>query len=109
MTPMTRSLSTLNIVLLLLVGLTLLSWWAGTNGGFGSRPASWSGIGILAIAMFKVRLVVRHFMEVDQAPLVLRIVIDLWALVLLIALSILYSTAGQHSGVTHWSIVDGDF
>jgi hypothetical protein len=37
-------------------------------------------VGIVLIAAFKVRLVIRYFMEVRRAPLALRLVCDGWLL-----------------------------
>jgi glycerol uptake facilitator-like aquaporin len=66
------------VVWAVLVGVTLLSWALGANNGhthFARNPAiTW---GVLLIAAFKVRMIVRSFMEVSHAPSLLRRVADL--------------------------------
>lgn len=69
-------------VWLLLVAATCFSWLMGSRA---SRIDS-ENTGILltvliVIALVKVRLVIRYFMEVREAALVLRVLTDLWCVV----------------------------
>lgn len=41
---------------------------------------------LMAIAFVKARLIIRHFMEVKEAPLPLRIVFDIWCILAPVAL-----------------------
>ena len=64
-------------VLMLATGI---SWWLAT-GAYSSAPGSSRRLAtacLLAIALIKVRLIVRHFMEVDRAPRALRFATDAW-------------------------------
>lgn len=58
-------------VALLLVALTLASWTLGVNHGFTDDPDI-ASTSLLAISFFKVRLVIRYFMESRHAPAILR-------------------------------------
>jgi hypothetical protein len=68
-----------------LVGVTSLSWALGSETG--SRTAS---VVVLALACVKVRLVGRHFMEVADAHIALRILLDAYVAVLGTAMAGLY-------------------
>lgn len=62
---------------LLLVALTLLS--VGSErlpGGDATSVAL-----VIAIAMFKVRVVILHFMEIASAPTALRVLLEAWVVV----------------------------
>ena len=43
-----------------------------------SALGRWSSAAVLVIAFLKVRIVVRQFMDVRTAPLLLRLVLDVW-------------------------------
>lgn len=60
-------------VCLLLVGVTLLSWWLGARHG-GPAFALDAGVtfAVILIAALKVRLIVWEFMELRHAPAVMR-------------------------------------
>lgn len=62
---------------------TLLSWWLGTGHGVGAaqQASQQTGLIVLGLAFFKVRLVIRHFMEVAHAPIALRLITDGWLLI----------------------------
>lgn len=86
------------IIWLALVGLTLVSWWAGANkGNTGLHPNAAITFGVLLMAAIKVRLVIRHFMEVHNAPALLRRLTDAWIALLMLALFGLYSF---HAGIS---------
>lgn len=40
-----------------------------------------TGLIVLGLSLFKVRLVIRHFMEVAHAPIALKLVADGWLLI----------------------------
>lgn len=75
-------------VWLILMGLTLASAVLGLDDALdkGGSIAYLSTVAILLIALFKVRLVLRHFMEVAEAPLWLQRSTDGWIAALLLAL-----------------------
>ncbi|MBU9763432.1 hypothetical protein FR943_06195 [Mycobacterium sp. TNTM28] len=68
MTTLLRSNTTL--VWAVLVALTVSSWTAGTHGSPGTHMAL--SLVIIAIAVFKARLVGLYFMELREAPRWLR-------------------------------------
>lgn len=59
-------------VWLVLMVLTGVSWVLGWQRGLGAEAARWGVVTLLALAFFKVRLVVRWFMEARHAPPELR-------------------------------------
>ncbi len=61
-----------SLIWLLLCALTIVSWALGTNHGFGEGHHLPASLVILAVAIFKVRLVGLYFMELKMAPGVLR-------------------------------------
>lgn len=66
---------------LLLMLATSLSWWLGQDHGLSSEQSSNYRIissSLILIAFIKVRIVIRYFMEVRQAPLALKLVCDAW-------------------------------
>ena len=74
-------------VWLLLVGVTLASWWVGTdNAELEGDAAKQLATVLLLIAFVKCRLVIRHFMEVRHAGFVLRVATDLWCAIVLVAI-----------------------
>lgn len=72
------------VIWLVLMALTLGSWFLST------LPSKSQGLaataGILVIALIKARMVLRHFMDVSEAPVWLRYAVDAWALLLLAGL-----------------------
>ncbi|MEQ9566933.1 cytochrome C oxidase subunit IV family protein [Marinobacter salarius] len=81
-------LSRSTLIFALLVGATVVSWEFGHGVGFDS--VTYASIGILVISFIKVRFVMREFMEVRHAPIVLRLVTDGWLLVICSVLIALY-------------------
>jgi len=76
---------------LLLMLATCLSWWLGQDHGLSAAQTSDYRLissGLMFIAFIKVRIVIRYFMEVRQAPLALKLVCDGW--VVLVCGAILY-------------------
>lgn len=60
----------------LLIACTLFSWWLGGGSEWFDRSSITTVV--IVVSMIKARLVIRYFMEVKTAPLVLRLVMDLW-------------------------------
>jgi hypothetical protein len=76
------------VVWVVLVAATLLSWAVGVESG--SAAAS---LLVLVVACVKVRLVGRHFMELRGAHRALRALLDVYVVVLGIAMSAVYLAA----------------
>ncbi len=79
-------------VWLLLLLLTFASWLlaGGSGSGSGGRSMGWLSSGVVALALFKVRLVGLHFMELKCAPAPLRLVFEIWVLATYAALICVY-------------------
>ncbi len=76
------------VVWLILVAISLAYLWidhAATHGGI---PTASTVVTVLAIcfALVKVRIIMREFMEVRAAPLVLRRLTDFWVVLMAVAL-----------------------
>lgn len=68
-----------------LSAVTLLAWWIGARHGQGPlQPNAAVSLAVIAIAAVKVRVILREFMDVRSAPVLLRRLTDAW-LVLLVA------------------------
>ena len=84
----------LTYVWLALMALTAAAWWIGDahgHGGFSiDSPIT---LGVLAMALIKIRLVIQDFMEVRTAPLWLRLATDLWLFTLFGGVLALYLIA----------------
>ncbi|MCH9733288.1 MAG: cytochrome C oxidase subunit IV family protein [Actinomycetia bacterium] len=65
--------SRITLAWLVLVGLTVLSWWLGTNHGLGADNRTAAGVVVLVVAFAKVRLIGRYFMELRDSALPLLI------------------------------------
>ena len=70
-----------SLIYLCLVLLTIFSWWLAD----GYIPENLSAykyitIGPLLLAFLKVRLVIMHFMEISTAPLLLRVIFEIWVI-----------------------------
>ena len=74
---------------LLLMGLSLGSWILSMQSSGASGFVSIAII--LVISLFKVRLVLRNFMDVSEAPAWLRYSVDGWILAVLIGLLAFFS------------------
>ena len=71
---------------LLLIGLTLFSWWLGDGHG----PGRLATVAVLAFAFFKVGVVGANFMELRHAPLPLRLIFNTWTAVVCAVLITIY-------------------
>jgi len=74
-------------VWLLLVVATFASWWLIEQRGIGAHIATTAA---LLIAAFKVRMVLRNFMELRTAPWVFGVLFDAWILVFVGAIVVGY-------------------
>lgn len=70
---------------------TVTSWMLGLEKhSAGARPSVWIAGTILLVALFKVRLVMRRYMEVRYSPRWLRWSCDAWLLVNLTMIAAFY-------------------
>lgn len=79
-------LAKITIVWCVLLGMTLASWGLGMRDIALVRDAVPASTLIIAIAFFKVRLIITHFMDVRHAPFKLRLACDAWIIGLLAGL-----------------------
>lgn len=79
-----RSRST--VVWLVLVMVTMLSWTLGADHGVGSTV----GVVVLGFAVVKVRFVGLDFMELRNAPLMLRALFEAYCIILWMVLAGMY-------------------
>ena len=78
---------------LILMLATSLSWWLGSNDVLSSNQISEYRLlssGLIIIAFIKVRIVIRYFMEVREAPMALKLVCDAWVVLVCGAIIYLY-------------------
>lgn len=73
-----------------LVALTVVSWMLGTRHGFGGANRVPASLVIVAVAVFKIRLVGLYFMELREAPWALRGIFEAYCVVLMLLLSTMY-------------------
>ena len=83
---------------IILAVITLASWLMGEGAyfvemGYGTHLA----VGLLALAFFKVRLVIMYFMEVKHAPLILRALFEAWVLLVFFAMCFIFLSSGALS------------
>ena len=78
------------LVWFLLVAATGFSWAMGGGSASDPEAAGLLASALVAIALVKVRLVIRYFMEVREAALGLRLLTDLWCLAVGAAILVLY-------------------
>lgn len=70
---------------------TLVSWWLGTEeGGEPGAGASAATTAVIVVTFVKVRFVGRHFMEVRDAPLALRVILDVYVVTVGSMLVVMY-------------------
>lgn len=76
---MTKPLSFATQVWLVLLAATLVNWTLMEMGVLGFQVSTIVlGCAILLLAFWKARLVIRHFMEVAEAPAMLGYIFDGW-------------------------------
>lgn len=75
------------VVWLALCAVTLVSLWVGSLEGQMARgPSAAITSSVIVIALIKVRIIFREFMEVRHAPVLLGRLTDLWVLVTAVSL-----------------------
>lgn len=79
-------------VWIVLVTLTLVSWTLGASHGLGGGHAV-AAIVILAVAVFKIRLIGMYFMELRDAPWALRGLFEGYCVILFVLLTGSYLVA----------------
>ena len=90
---MTQSFDKTTIVVwVLLMALTAVSWTLGHGEPQATLVTPQAGVtvGIIVLTLFKVRLILMHFMEVRHAPVALRLVCEGWLLLIGLLLTLLY-------------------
>jgi hypothetical protein len=77
----------LTVILVLLVSVTVLSWYLGTGGGaHPMAPNLTISAAVLFIALLKVRLIMSEFMDVGTAPAWVRRASNAWLVLFFAAL-----------------------
>ena len=76
------------LIFFILAGATLLSWEMGHGAGFGD--IRYTSTSIIVLALIKIRYVVLEFMELRQAPFLVRMVAEAWVSVVCLTLVVLY-------------------
>jgi len=79
-TPVELLRSSATLVWLFLVAATVVSWALGTDHGFVDDTTAASTI-VLVVAFIKVRFVGLYFMELKDAPVFLRALLEVWCIV----------------------------
>jgi hypothetical protein len=75
------------IVWLALSAITTMSLWVGSLDGRGAlRPNAAITLSVIVIALLKVRVIMREFMEVRHAPVLLCRLTDFWLLLTAVTL-----------------------
>lgn len=77
-------------VWLVLSGLTVLSWVLGGRHDFSSGDHTFASLAIIVVTVFKVRLVGLYFMEVRDAPVWLRLLLEGFCTALFATLASVY-------------------
>lgn len=67
-------------VWLLLMAATVAGYAIGEDRPFGLSPGQ-ASVTVLALALVKIRFIVRYFMEIRHAPLPLKFAFDAWIVV----------------------------
>jgi len=66
---------------IILLGLTFLSFESSWGLAWAGNPSAAIAL-VIGVALLKVRIVVLHFMEVGEAPWVLRAPLEVWGIAL---------------------------
>lgn len=67
-----------SLVWLFLMAATIVTTWGLSKDTFDPQ---WATVAIMVIAAVKVRMVLLHFMELNHAPIPLRLVFEAWVVV----------------------------
>ncbi|MDB5977032.1 MAG: prokaryotic cytochrome oxidase subunit family protein [Nevskia sp.] len=85
------------VVWFILTAATALSWWLGTDHALhADQNRLWTTVGLLALAFFKVRLIIQYFMEVRTAPWPLRVISEIYVVGTCAAVITIYAL-GRHN------------
>jgi apolipoprotein N-acyltransferase len=80
------------VVWIALSAITAISWWIGSAHGHDAfRLNVFITFSVILLAIIKARVIIREFMEVRQAPALLRRLTDGWLLCIAVALLGIYS------------------
>jgi hypothetical protein len=80
------------IVWIGLLSISVLQLWLSSFSSHGpSTPNATLTFGVIAMALIKVRFIIREFMEVRHAPVLLSRLTDIWLLITALALLGTYS------------------
>lgn len=89
MTDIIKSKET--VVWLILASMTFIAWVIGNKyGSLAPEAFKYMTLAVIALAFFKVRLVIMYFMEIESAPLPLRIIFEVWCVGFCIVVSVMY-------------------
>jgi hypothetical protein len=70
------------VVWVVLAAFTLTYLWIDHSAGAATRPSVVVTSSVIVIALIKVRIIFREFMEVRQAPVLLCRLTDVWVLII---------------------------
>ena len=87
---MTETARTITWAWLVLVAITIGSWWLAPAHSGTAETSVPITAAVLVLALIKSRLIIRHFMEVRTAPRWLRLATDAWLVVLFGAVFVIY-------------------
>lgn len=80
-----------SVVWLILAGLTCVAWLIGNKySSLVPEAFKYMTVAVVVLAFFKVRLVILYFMEIDHAPLPLRIIFEAWCVIFCAVVSVMY-------------------
>lgn len=82
------------LVWAVLVSATAFSWTLGSDHGLGHHAQTLAGVLILAVAFVKVRFIGLYFMELREAPSVLRGLFEVYCVAIGTLVVALYLAAG---------------
>lgn len=87
--------SRLFVAWIVLCVMTLFAWWVGIRQDETLlQPQAMVGLSAMAITLIKVRIIVREFMDVKEAPAKLKRITDLWLVLFIAAMAIVYFAFG---------------
>lgn len=78
MTPMNAFARRMTITWLTLTAITIVSWQIGLDHGQPMRLNTAITAAVIGFALIKVRFIIREFMEVRTAPLIVKLITDGW-------------------------------
>jgi hypothetical protein len=98
-------LNRITIVWAVLVAATLLSFDLGH--GFSFHDHRYASVAVIVIAFIKVRFVILDFMELRNAPYIMRIAAELWTVLAPTALSTIYWLGTDPAAQAAWPHISG--